>query len=71
MQATGSEHVGASAGRGTTKGQMISAMVLAVGLLCTGYGFLRSQTAALYAGLTLTLAGVLTGLAQLLWPTRK
>ena len=71
MHATSGEQAPTSAPHAVSKGQVASAVVLVVGLLLTGYGFFHTHVVALYAGLLLTLVGVLTGLVQLLWQGKK
>ena len=49
-----------------SQGQIAVAGVLLVGVVALGYGYFAQNRIAFYAGLALTLAGVLNGLVQIL-----
>jgi len=48
------------------KGQLLVALVLLVGLCVLAFGFFEDNKVVLYAGLVVTLAGVLNGVIQIL-----
>jgi len=54
-----------------TRGQLVMATVLLLGILEIGYGYFQQSKIGLYVGLLITAAGVLNGVLQIVMQGHK